>query len=95
MYYATTYAQALKNKVQVSLVTTDGEVFEGAFFVAGEQRVKDLLNGPDCFLPFMVDGGEVYLINRAAIARVVPRGHQPGRGPQPLAAVDQSSDNIA
>lgn len=77
MYYASKYTRTTKKKVPVSLVTTDGEMFDGTFFVTGDQRVKDLLNGEERFLPFETMGGAIYLVNRASIARVIPRKEQP------------------
>lgn len=73
MYYASQYTRTKKNKVPVSVVTMDGEIFDGSFFVTGDQRVKDLLNGNDLFLPFETLGGALYLVNRTAISRVIPR----------------------
>lgn len=73
MYYASTYVQLPKSKTTVSVVTIDGEIFDGSFFVSGDQRVKDLLNGENEFLPFETLGGSIYILNRATISRVMPR----------------------
>ncbi len=62
-----------KRKVPVSVVTKSGEMFEGSFFVTGEQRVKDLLNGLDQFVAFETLGGQLYLMERSDLARIVPR----------------------
>lgn len=53
--------------------TKSGEVFEGHVFVSGDLRVKDQLNGPEDFLAFETMGGQLYLIARSELARVVPR----------------------
>lgn len=74
MYYASTHVRTPKRKSACTLVTTDGEIYDGSFFCSGDQRLKDLLNGENEFLPFETMGGAIYLINRACIARVIPRG---------------------
>jgi len=81
MYYASQYTRTKKNKATVSLVTMDGEIFEGSFFVTGDQRIKDLLNGNETFIPFETLGGAIYLINRASISRVIPRQEKPQAQP--------------
>ncbi len=73
MYYASTHTRQPKRKLGASVVTTDGDVFEGYFFVTGDQRVKDLLNGESQFVPFETLGGAMYILNRNSISRVVPR----------------------
>ncbi len=73
MYYASGPRRTSKNKTSATLVTTDGEIFEGHFFVAGYQRIKDVLNGEDLFIPFENMDGAIYLVNRTSISRVVPR----------------------
>jgi len=78
MYYASTHHRTPKRKVGCTLVTTDGEIYDGSLFCSGDQRIKDLLNGEGEFLPFETLGGAVYLVNRAGIARVMPRG-EPAR----------------
>ena len=72
MYYANTHSRRPKNKIMVSVVTADGEIFEGYLFVSGDQRVKDMLNGNSQFVPFETRGGAMYILNRNSIARVVP-----------------------
>ncbi len=62
-----------KRKVAVSLSTKSGEIFEGNVFVSGDLRVKDQLNGPEDFIAFETMGGQLYLIARSELARVVPR----------------------
>ena len=72
MYYASTHAMRPKRKTAVSVVTTDGEIFDGNFFITGDQRVKDMLNGNSQFVPFETRGGAMYIMNRNSLARVVP-----------------------
>ena len=73
MYYASGPTRTSKIKTPATLVTNEGETFEGHFFVAGQQRIKDVLNGDDLFIPFETTGGAIYLVNRTSIARVMPR----------------------
>ena len=51
----------------------EGENYEGCFFVSGDQRIKDMLNGDNAFVPFETLDGEIVILNRNAIARVVPQ----------------------
>lgn len=76
MYYASTHVRTPKRKVSCTLVTTDGEIYDGNLFCTGDQRIKDLLNGENEFLPFETLGSTIYLINRACIARVMPRSER-------------------
>ena len=73
MYYASTHNKKPKRQIPASVVTSDGEMFEGHFYASGDQRLKDLLNGENSFLPFQTLGGAMYILNRQMIARVVPR----------------------
>lgn len=83
MYYASTHVRTPKNKTPVTVVTTDGEMFDGCFFTSGDQRVKDLLNGESQFVAFETLGGAIYLLNREQIARVMPRQEGAREGEQP------------
>jgi hypothetical protein len=73
MYYASNQIRLPKRKVAVSMTTGTGEILDGNVFAFGDQRVSDLLRTDDHFVPFETKGGEVYLLNQAAIVRVVPR----------------------
>ena len=73
MYYASTHIRTPKKKGPCSLVTTDGDTLEGSFFLSGDQRIKDMLNGDNEFVAFETMGGAIYLLNRNSIARVTPR----------------------
>ena len=73
MYYASTYVRRPKRKTPVTVVTTDGELFDGFLFTTGDQRVKDLLNGDSQFVPFETLAGGIHIINRDMISRVVER----------------------
>ena len=72
----------------VSVVTIDGEMFDGHFFASGGERLTDVLNGEDEFLAFATLGGTLHFINRKRIAQAVPRPPPPnvagGTGDQDL-----------
>ncbi len=72
MYFATTHNRLPKRKVSCAVVTQDGTSLEGSLFLTGDQRVKDLLNGENAFIPLETFDGEIHLLNRATISRVVP-----------------------
>ena len=73
MYFATSHSRQPKHKVACIILTTDGDSLEGSLFTTGDQRIKDLLNGENAFIPFEGFDGEIHLLNRATIARVSPR----------------------
>ena len=71
-YYATSHRRTPKNKIACSVATEDGKTVEGSVFVTGDQRVKDILNGENAFIPLETFDGEIYSLNCANIIRVVP-----------------------
>jgi hypothetical protein len=73
IYLATNNTRKPKYKVSVVLEMAAGKTYEGNFFISGDQRIKDLLNGDETFLPLETEGGDIYLINRSSISEVVPR----------------------
>lgn len=72
MYYSGSGVRTPKRRVTCTLITTDGTTMQGSFFCGGNQRVKDLLNGDYLFVAFETLDGEIHLINRQQIARVMP-----------------------
>ena len=72
MYFSTSHHRKPKHKVACSVVTMDGVALEGSLFATGDQRIKDLLNGENAFVPLETFDGEIHLLNRATIARVTP-----------------------
>lgn len=62
-----------KTKATVSVKLNDGEMFDGHFFVSGDERVTDLLNGEKQYLPFEALNGFIYVINKASITRVIAK----------------------
>lgn len=66
-----------KISVEVELTLIDGQVMTGQVFILATQRVLDLLNAVEPFLPFRRQGsGEVILLNKAAIAVARPLDHR-------------------
>lgn len=65
-----------KTKIRVELQRGDDTIMEGFVFVAGQERVLDLLNGKEPFLPFEMENGRYVLINKRAIAYVWPHDDQ-------------------
>ena len=64
-----------QNRIFARLRTMDGAEFEGWFFVLGDQRTKDMLNGDSLFVPFETEGGEMHIFNKNVIAHVTPMEH--------------------
>ncbi len=73
MHYASTHTRRPNQNICVSVVTTEGEVFEGHVFVTGVQSVKDILNGDNQFVAFETLGGATRIRNRNTIECVVLR----------------------
>ena len=65
--------QLPRRKLAASVVTIDGEMFEGYFFASDGERLEDVLNGEDEFLAFATLSGTLHFINRERIAHAVPR----------------------
>jgi hypothetical protein len=59
-----------KAKVPVEVELDDGTLMMGALFVAGTQRLSDLLNDERQFLPFETSEGTVVSLRKSIIARV-------------------------
>ncbi|MDP6707434.1 MAG: tetratricopeptide repeat protein [Alphaproteobacteria bacterium] len=78
MYYAGEDSRTPKKKVAVTVVSMDGEVSEGYFFVAGIERISDILNEEQEFVPFDSLDGSISILNRRSIGRVLPRGDAVG-----------------
>ena len=83
MYYASTHIRTPKRKVPCTLVTMDGETLEGSFFLSGDQRIKDMLNGDNEFVAFEALSGAISLLNRNSIGRVTPREEVVARRTEP------------
>ncbi len=65
-----------KTKIRVQLQQGDGTSLEGFVFVAGNERVLDLLNGREPFMPFETEDGRYVMINKQAIAFAWPHDEQ-------------------
>ncbi len=61
-----------KTKVAVELQRADGSVIEGHVYLAGSERVLDLLNNSDQFVPLEVTRGKFVLINKSTVFQVEP-----------------------
>ena len=65
-----------KTKIRVEMHRDDGSVMEGHVFVAGHERVLDLLNNKEPFLPFETEDGRYVMINKAVISLIWPQDKQ-------------------
>ena len=65
-----------KTKIRVQLQKDDGSAMEGFVFVGGQERVLDLLNNKEPFLPFQHEDGRFVMINKQAIAYAWPDDSQ-------------------
>jgi hypothetical protein len=65
-----------KTKIRVELQKGDDTIVEGFVFVAGQERVLDLLNSREPFLPFETEDGRYVMINKRVIAFVWPHDEQ-------------------
>ena len=61
-----------KSKVAVELQKDDGEIIEGYVYVGGQERILDLLNNHERFIPVELSEGRMVLINKNAIVYVAP-----------------------
>ena len=61
-----------KSKVAVELQKDDGQIIEGFVYVGGQERILDLLNNHERFIPVELSEGRMVLINKNAIVFVAP-----------------------
>jgi hypothetical protein len=61
-----------KTKIRVELQKDDGSLMIGHVFVGGQERILDLLNSKERFIPFEHEDGRYVMINKEAIAYVWP-----------------------
>ncbi len=59
-------------RVRVDLFTFDGEVYEGYIFLSPDMRPLDALNSLKAFVPFEKLDGEIEIISKRAIKRLIP-----------------------
>ena len=65
-----------KIKAEVEMITHDGVMLKGKFFMVPSQRVLDVLNDERAFLPFETEDGDIYIINKQFVARIRPIGNE-------------------
>ncbi len=61
-----------KSKVAVELHKDDGSVLDGFVYVGGQERILDLLNNHERFVPFELNDGTMIMVNKNAIVLVMP-----------------------
>lgn len=61
-----------KVQVKVDMHLLDGTPLSGHVFVEATMRVQDLLNAPEPFFPFIDDQGTMRIVNKGAVAHLVP-----------------------
>ncbi len=57
-----------KVEVGVELTTVDDRRFRGKLYLAGHQRVSDLMNLHNPFVPFVTSDGNLLILNKSIIA---------------------------
>ncbi|MCH8216868.1 MAG: hypothetical protein IH892_08865 [Planctomycetes bacterium] len=57
-----------KVKVEVELTTVDDRRLRGKLYLAGDQRVSDLMNLQNPFVPFVTSDGNLLILNKSIIA---------------------------
>ncbi len=62
-----------KDKMGVTIVTTDGKKMDGYLFVAKNDRLVDVVNDDRMFLPFETDEGDFVILNKTLIAKLQDR----------------------
>lgn len=61
-----------KERIRVYLMKDDGEDVEGYMFAGGQERILDVMNRREPFIPFELADGEFLIINKKEIASVKP-----------------------
>ncbi len=65
-----------KIKVEVELTTVDDRRLRGDLHLAGDQRVSDLMNLGNSFVPFVTSEGELLILNKSVIASIKILGEE-------------------
>ena len=60
-----------KKRIEVELYLDDGSHFLGTFVLGQGERLSDILNDNRGFLPFEASEGQVVMIRKTTIAKVV------------------------
>ena len=86
--YRPTEVMRAKTKVPVDLLKMDGTQLEGYVFAGSQERVLDLMNGHDPFLPIELKDGQFSIMNKSVIQSITPSdrermegGGEEGSGP--------------
>ena len=61
-----------KDRVEVSIIMSDGSNIEGCVFLGEGERVSDMLNSDRRFLPLELPSQELLLVNKNSIALCKP-----------------------
>jgi hypothetical protein len=61
-----------KDRIRVYLIKDDGENVEGFLFAGGQERILDVMNRQEPFVPFELNDGEILILNKKEIASVRP-----------------------
>ena len=70
--YRPTHMMKAKSKVPVDLLKMDGTQLEGYVFAGSQERVLDLMNGHDPFLPVELTDGQFSIMNKSVIQSITP-----------------------
>ena len=61
-----------KTKVPVDLLKMDGTQLECHVFAGSQERILDLMNGHDPFLPVELTDGQFSIMNKSVIQSITP-----------------------
>jgi hypothetical protein len=61
-----------KTRVPVDLLKMDGTQLKGYVFAGSQERVLDLMNNREPFLPIELSGGQFAIMNKSVIQSITP-----------------------
>lgn len=70
--YRPTEVMRAKTRVPVDLLKTDGTQLEGYVFAGSQERVLDLMNSREPFLPIELSDGQFAIMNKSVIQSITP-----------------------
>ena len=70
--YRTTDVMTAKTKVSVDLLKMDGTRVEGYVFAGSQERILDLMNGREPFIPIELSDGQFSIMNKSVIQSITP-----------------------
>lgn len=85
---STSDGKTKKKEVSVNIILLDGTTIECCFFAAEGQRLLEVMNDDRTYIPYTDPNGQVTIIRKSTIARILPIEQNIGKISAKLALID-------